>query len=250
MSKCVKLIGKKYATRASPPYPAASCPVGHVKLGNNGKMYIVTANKNGVHRWVVKSQGNVNAVQGKQTNANAVQAKQTKLKQTNANAVQAKQTNSIWKLHVVIDEPIIKYYHVSATDWDSFVYRLPQAKLDSANQYTGYTQTDCRYFIQNNTLYFKVICIIELPTTDTKDKKVQSWLQHLHCHEMGHFKIIKKFIQDFFANIKLPANKRELSQMINTKVFSRLGQVHQKFDVDTKHGCGYDKNCSKISPCL
>lgn len=226
MSGCIKLSDKKYTKRSSPPYSAASCPIGDLKLGNNGKMYIVTANKNGVHRWVM-----------------APQVKQVQ---------QVKQVspNHITNVHVVVDEPLIKYYHVKATDWDSFVSRLPQAKLDSANQYTGYTQTDCRYFIHNNTLYFKMICIIELPKTDTKDKKVVTWLQHLHCHEMGHFTKIKKFIQDFFTNLKLPLDKKQISQIINKNIFSNLDHVHKTFDVETEHGCGYDKNCSKISPCL
>ena len=43
---------KNYTNRPSPPYPASNFP-GKKKLGNNKKMYISVANKNGVYRWAV-----------------------------------------------------------------------------------------------------------------------------------------------------------------------------------------------------
>jgi DNA ligase-1 len=52
MSNCLPSSDKKYTNRPSPPYPAATCPLGDIKKGNSGKMYIVTADKRGTHRWV------------------------------------------------------------------------------------------------------------------------------------------------------------------------------------------------------
>jgi hypothetical protein len=47
---CVALKDKKYVERSSPPYSAAHCPEMSIK-GNDGKMYISKANKNGVYTW-------------------------------------------------------------------------------------------------------------------------------------------------------------------------------------------------------
>jgi len=52
MSNCLPSSDKKYTSRPSPPYPAATCPLGDIKKGNSGKMYTVTADKRGTHRWV------------------------------------------------------------------------------------------------------------------------------------------------------------------------------------------------------
>lgn len=48
---CVPETGAKYLARKSPAYSAANCPVGMVKQGKDG-LYVVVANKNGIHRWV------------------------------------------------------------------------------------------------------------------------------------------------------------------------------------------------------
>jgi len=48
---CVPETGTKYRARKSPAYSAANCPVGMVKQGKDG-LYVVVANKNGIHRWV------------------------------------------------------------------------------------------------------------------------------------------------------------------------------------------------------
>ncbi len=42
---------KKYCGRKGPPYSAADCDEGIIKMGNDGKQYIVKADKNGTHRW-------------------------------------------------------------------------------------------------------------------------------------------------------------------------------------------------------
>lgn len=55
-SKCKKIKGKKYITRKSPAYSASKCAKGTKKKGNDGKMYIVKASKNGVKRWVKYTQ--------------------------------------------------------------------------------------------------------------------------------------------------------------------------------------------------
>jgi len=47
---------KKYTTRKSPAYSASKCAKGTKKKGNDGKMYIVKASKNGVKRWVKYTQ--------------------------------------------------------------------------------------------------------------------------------------------------------------------------------------------------
>ena len=51
-SKCKKMKDKKYITRKSPAYSASKCAKGTKKKGNDGKMYVVKAAKNGVKRWV------------------------------------------------------------------------------------------------------------------------------------------------------------------------------------------------------
>ena len=43
-------VDKKYLTRDSPPYPANE-HCGEKKKGNDGKMYISVADKNGICRW-------------------------------------------------------------------------------------------------------------------------------------------------------------------------------------------------------
>jgi len=48
---CVPETGAKYLARKSPAYSAANCPVGMVKEGKDGRLYVVVANKNGIHRW-------------------------------------------------------------------------------------------------------------------------------------------------------------------------------------------------------
>ena len=50
---CVRLNDKKYMERPSPAYSAADCP-GLSLLGNNGKMYVSVANKNGIYTWKEK----------------------------------------------------------------------------------------------------------------------------------------------------------------------------------------------------
>ncbi len=52
ISKCKKSKNKKYLTRKSPAYSASKCAKGTKKKGNDNKIYIVTANKKGVKRWV------------------------------------------------------------------------------------------------------------------------------------------------------------------------------------------------------
>ena len=52
ISKCKKSKNKKYLTRKSPSYSASKCAKGTKKKGNDSKIYIVKANKNGVKRWV------------------------------------------------------------------------------------------------------------------------------------------------------------------------------------------------------
>ena len=49
----IKQTTKKYTDRPSPPYPAASCE-GHVKKGNDNKMYESIANAKGVYTWKLK----------------------------------------------------------------------------------------------------------------------------------------------------------------------------------------------------
>lgn len=49
-SSCVRQTTKKYTTRPSPPYPANAC-CGKVMMGNDGKRYRSTPNKNGVCAW-------------------------------------------------------------------------------------------------------------------------------------------------------------------------------------------------------
>ena len=68
MNECVKLgdvskNGKrvkqglsKYAYRNSPPYPANKCQT-KKKKGNDGKMYISQADKNGIYKWVPINRG-------------------------------------------------------------------------------------------------------------------------------------------------------------------------------------------------
>ena len=41
----------KYLSRNSPAYSAANCPVGMLKKGKDGFVYVVSKDKNGVHRW-------------------------------------------------------------------------------------------------------------------------------------------------------------------------------------------------------
>jgi hypothetical protein len=50
--KCEKQNEPKYLHRDSPPFPANACPLGQIKEGNDGEMWITKANKNGVKRWV------------------------------------------------------------------------------------------------------------------------------------------------------------------------------------------------------
>ena len=50
---CIEKTTKKYTARKSPPYPANECK-GKEKKGNNGKMYVSTADKNGRYRWKIK----------------------------------------------------------------------------------------------------------------------------------------------------------------------------------------------------
>lgn len=40
--------------RPSPPISATEYPLGFEALGNNGLIYVVGADKNGIHRWVKK----------------------------------------------------------------------------------------------------------------------------------------------------------------------------------------------------
>jgi hypothetical protein len=47
---------KKYTTRPSPAFPANEC-CGEVKVGNDGRMYISVANKNGVCSWKLHKAG-------------------------------------------------------------------------------------------------------------------------------------------------------------------------------------------------
>jgi hypothetical protein len=69
MSECINLgnvvskTGKtlkqgilKYAYRNSPPYPANKCKT-MKKKGNDGKMYISQADKNGIYKWVPINRG-------------------------------------------------------------------------------------------------------------------------------------------------------------------------------------------------
>ena len=56
-SKCKKILTKKkYTSRKSPAYSASKCAKGTKKTGNDGKMYVVKAAKNGVKRWVKLTQ--------------------------------------------------------------------------------------------------------------------------------------------------------------------------------------------------
>lgn len=55
-SSCTEQTAKKYTERNSPPYPANTCPVGDKKMGNDGRMYVVSEpNKKGVSRWVLEA---------------------------------------------------------------------------------------------------------------------------------------------------------------------------------------------------
>lgn len=52
-TKCIEQTTKKYTDRPSPPFPASECP-GHVKPGNNKKLYESVANVKGVYSWKLK----------------------------------------------------------------------------------------------------------------------------------------------------------------------------------------------------
>ena len=47
---CSKQTTKKYTSRSSPPYPANEC-CNKVKVGNDGKKYKSSPDKNGTCRW-------------------------------------------------------------------------------------------------------------------------------------------------------------------------------------------------------
>jgi hypothetical protein len=52
--KSIHGVVPRYAMRNSPPYSANSCQ-NMKKKGNDGKMYVSVADKNGVYRWVSES---------------------------------------------------------------------------------------------------------------------------------------------------------------------------------------------------
>ena len=52
-NNCSKQSLKKYVSRPGPPYPVQECK-GKTKKGNNGKMYISTADKRSIYKWKLK----------------------------------------------------------------------------------------------------------------------------------------------------------------------------------------------------
>ena len=49
---CVVKYSKRYTARNSPPIPANECNINKRARGNDGKMYKISADKNGTQRWV------------------------------------------------------------------------------------------------------------------------------------------------------------------------------------------------------
>jgi hypothetical protein len=47
---CTEQPSSKYSNRPSPPYSANECQ-GMIRIGNDGKAYASTGNRNGVHTW-------------------------------------------------------------------------------------------------------------------------------------------------------------------------------------------------------
>ncbi len=53
MPACIKLKTRKYKQRPSPPYAAQDCKGKTIK-GNDGKMYISSPDKRGIHKWILQ----------------------------------------------------------------------------------------------------------------------------------------------------------------------------------------------------
>ena len=50
--RCVRQTSKKYTSRPGPPYPAAECPRGCIKKGNDGRNYrVIEVEGSGTVRW-------------------------------------------------------------------------------------------------------------------------------------------------------------------------------------------------------